>query len=315
MAMGYTRKLAGYSAPELLRKSSLDEKVDTWSLGCICFELCCDRKKFEGDVEVTELELESSISAIDQPSWLKDQNTSNTFGKWIKEMLASDHGGRPSAKDFGQRFDELLQHLIPPAATNEHTTNELTTVWSILRKEFKFLCPKYLLGTDVPPAYQGTLRFENVVPQGATRKEQINLCGRAKEIACAREVLLGREHNYTLWSKTLQAWARYLLQGATLQSRAAAAQQFRDLLALKGGVLGEQYPETVAVRAGLAWCMSNDNPAEAVQMFAACHTTQRQLLGRNHRETLSAKVGCARAFLSQLDAFSKTVEPPLLYQS
>jgi tetratricopeptide (TPR) repeat protein len=245
--------------------------------------------------------------SFEQPQWLRDQETSTTFKNWIAEMLDLHCGRRPSAKSLGQRFHELLQHLSPVP-----TTTDQTTIWDKIREEF--LCPKYLLGTDVPPpTYQGTLRFENVMPQGAIRAEQTKLLASADEMACAREILLGRKHNYTLWIKTRHAWIRHLVLGFIPRSRTVTTELFTNLLALKQVVLGLEHPETVAVQVGLAWSKAIDHPQEAVDLFIEGHNTQREALGQYHPETLSSKAGVAMAYLLQVTAtkesFTDAVEP------
>ena len=48
------RGTSSYRAPELLRFSTFDDRVDIWALGCVFYELVCRKTAFKDDWQVTE---------------------------------------------------------------------------------------------------------------------------------------------------------------------------------------------------------------------------------------------------------------------
>ena len=53
-----------YMAPEVLDGTGYDMKSDVWSLGCMCYELCCLKSPFKKeDSKMSLYELFQSIKA------------------------------------------------------------------------------------------------------------------------------------------------------------------------------------------------------------------------------------------------------------
>ena len=80
-----------------------DGKSDIWSLGCVLYEICAQRKTFDGD---NPLAIVRKIMAVQYEPLSKKLPYTNKARQLIKDMLQKDPRKRPSA-------DELDKELIP----------------------------------------------------------------------------------------------------------------------------------------------------------------------------------------------------------
>jgi hypothetical protein len=281
----------GYTAPERISDVSqvpVDSlgKCDVWSFGCILFQLYDGRTLFWDREEVkkfAELKRDPEV-----PSSTESQGR-DTLSKWIQSMLRIDYDRRPTARQLGQRFYELLA-IVTQAADEASITSP-----------DGFLDSKYSLSTDIPPnsSAQGTfesLRREDLFPISSPKYRQRRL-RRAEQILNAREALLGIDHPLTIWSMTVLAWIYYfegpLRKGVTL---------FEDLVRFTTETRGVEHRETLAAMAGLAWTMALDprNPDAAQPLFRKVRTLQEKVLGAKHPDTMNTNAALGREFL--LDA-------------
>jgi len=211
---------------------------------------------------------------------------------WIRPMLRIDYDIRPTARQLGQRFHELVAIVCPSA--------DGVLVPEIVVAD-EFLHSKYSLSTDIPPnsSTQGTfegLRREDLFPISSPRYRQRRL-KRAEQIVTAREKLLGDEHPLTVWSMNVLAWIYYFQgpfkKGVTL---------FEDLVRFATRTRGLENRETLAAMAGLAWTMVLDprNPDAAQPLFEQVRTLQEKVLGAEHPDTLNTTAALGREIL--LDA-------------
>ena len=191
----------GYTAPERISNVSqvpVDSlgKCDIWSFGCILFQLYDGQSPFQDREEIKQFaELKRDLEL---PSSTESQGR-DTLSKWIQSILHIDYDRRPTARQLGQRFYELLAIVTQSA-------DEVS-----ISSPDGFLDTKYSLSTDIPPnsSTQGTfenLRREDLFPISSPKYRQRRL-RRAEQILNVREALLGVDHPLTIWSTTILACA------------------------------------------------------------------------------------------------------------
>ncbi len=98
----------GYAAPEQIRDaSSVDERADIFSLGCVLYELMCGTGPFAG-MSTFEVLRASSRGAFTDPATLAVGVPSDVLAM-IVEMMAPDPTDRPrSARTVLQRLDQAI---------------------------------------------------------------------------------------------------------------------------------------------------------------------------------------------------------------
>ena len=84
-----------YISPELCEARSYDEKSDIWSLGCVLYEICAQKKTFDGD---NPLAIVKKIIEVQYEPLSKKLNYSNRLRSLIKMMLQKDSRKRPSSE-------------------------------------------------------------------------------------------------------------------------------------------------------------------------------------------------------------------------
>lgn len=126
----YARGTSSYRAPELLANGKFSNKVDTWAVGCILYEVVFLRKAFFSDVEVSMYATrdESAGGGLDftfssgifhpKPSLLSPAGRVDKISNFelmkmeieriIQVMLSADPLARPSATDFNVMFDAYI---------------------------------------------------------------------------------------------------------------------------------------------------------------------------------------------------------------
>lgn len=98
----YARGIASYRAPELLTqsKSTYNNKVDIWALGCILYELIAHKQAFPDDFVVAHYVLSDAVPQLELPqlSEFSPRDQCIAF-QLIQAMLAVDTMSRPSTSD------------------------------------------------------------------------------------------------------------------------------------------------------------------------------------------------------------------------
>ena len=103
-----SRGKPGYRAPELLQypKSTYNEKVDIWSLGCILHELATGEKAFHSDTVTFEFAM-SDQSILAELS-LFDDPVRSAISELLDETLRIDFRMRPTAEVVRRKISLLL---------------------------------------------------------------------------------------------------------------------------------------------------------------------------------------------------------------
>jgi len=100
------RGTSSYRAPELLRFSTFDDRVDIWALGCVLYELVCRKTAFKDDWEVTEYARQNTKINVPMRPFV-DANARKPVLNLIHEMLRLRPNSRPSATDLCSLFDSI----------------------------------------------------------------------------------------------------------------------------------------------------------------------------------------------------------------
>jgi len=272
----------GYTAPERidpLRQLHAVSfgKSDIWSFGCILFYFYYGIPLFADLDEVKQfVKLEQDI--VMEP--LQGQRENRPLFNWINCILRIDYESRPTARQRGQRFHELLAIATP----------------SVEESSFDYLDSNYLLGTDIPPnpvcygTFEGLRREDLFRPNSPKHR----LKKRAEQVLEAREVLLGPEHALTVWSMKMLAWI-YYFEGPFNK----AVMLFEDLVTVGKRMYGPVHRETLASMAGLAWTTALDsrNSDQALTKFEQVRSIQEKVLGAKHPDTMNTAAAFGRAIL------------------
>lgn len=90
-----------YMAPEIIKETKYDNRVDVWSCGVIAYILLCGRPPFRGKAkpDIFKSILNNPLD-FEHPIWDKVSKASKDF---IRKCLDKDFNKRPQAKD-------LLEH-------------------------------------------------------------------------------------------------------------------------------------------------------------------------------------------------------------
>jgi Protein kinase domain len=230
-----------YRAPELLREENpgFNKKVDIWSLGCIVYELCFERKAFKDDFETYQFALAPKPLVVEFPAWFND-GVKTTLQSLINKSLDPDHETRASTSRMCSEAGKLISHL-----TNQDRLE--------LDHEQFFINTRNILSTDVP-TQEGYhfLRWEIGYPRrdATTRSPFVARC---KKIVQARKNLLGANHGNTFWSELCLGWALY--SSGALEE---AIEVFTEAIGIASNsaqpVLGEHHIDFA--RFGLAWTLT-----------------------------------------------------------
>ena len=100
------RGTSSYRAPELLRFSTFDDRVDIWALGCVFYELVCRKTAFKDDWQVTEYARQNMKMYVPLRRFV-DVNARTPVVNLIHEMLQLRPSSRPSAADLCSLFDSI----------------------------------------------------------------------------------------------------------------------------------------------------------------------------------------------------------------
>ena len=286
------RGKAGYRAAELVLdgKKTFNKKTDIWSLGCILHDLCLGRKAFPTDVAAYEYSRIKQKLAIEFPPSLEG-TAEVVLESWIHDMIDWDSTRRPPPEALEKRFSKLLLAVIsPPVST------QLRATWA----HTNFLLPENLLSTDSPSNNQAMMtqtppRWEHVLFQGYPHSHNIETLARARQIALARERLLGETHAQTVHSKVRLAWTSYYMS----HDVEGTSEQFEKLWELTPH--DEQCNrETVSYLAGIGWSAFNSaNYDESLDMFQKALEIQLQSDRLLDCDSLSYSTALAKVQLAQ----------------
>ena len=272
-----------YRAPELLRegRKTFNKKTDVWSLGCILHDLCVGKSAFLTDIAVFEYaSRKKPLEIIFPPAFLGAADI--IFGMWICEMIDWDPSRRPTLEALGKRFWQFLYLVITPSPISR-TTYANTDL----------LLSENLLGTDSPNAMTKQIppKWEHVLFQGHPHSHNIATLERAKQIAAAREKLLGESHSQTIHSKIRLAWTCFYMC-PTCETN--PSQQFEKLLELQAREKMAD-PETVSFLAGIGWSeYISENYDKSSQMFEKALEIQYQCDRVTDTDSLSYSVALAK---------------------
>lgn len=112
-----------YTAPEILDDAPYNEKVDTWSLGVICYVLLCGSLPFysENELEISDLVLAGKYDLGETDShWLKVSESAKDL---IKNLLTLDPNKRLSA-------EEVLAHPFISGERKLNLTKRRSVKWN-----------------------------------------------------------------------------------------------------------------------------------------------------------------------------------------
>jgi tetratricopeptide (TPR) repeat protein len=279
-----------YRAAELVRedKKTFNKKTDVWSLGCILHDLCVGKRAFGTDVAAWDYSLKKEPLNIKFPSSLEFA-AELALELWIREMIDWDPARRPTLDALGKRFGQLLYLVMTPSLESKR----IRTTW----ENIDLLHPENLLSTDSPSNNQAMMkqippRWEQVLFQGSHHSHNIKTLERAKQVAVARENLLGMSHPRTIHSKIRLAWTSFYMSPTSVVN---SSEQFKSLLELKApNEMTDR--ETVSYFAGIGWaeCLS-ENYDESSRMFEKALEIQQQSDRLMDPDTLSYTVALARA--------------------
>lgn len=104
-----------YMAPEQARDSSVDQRSDLFSLGCLLYRLCTGELPFKGSNALSTL----TSLALDTPAPVRSLNPAipEAFSSLITRLLAKDPKERPtSAKEVVQALQVIEREISPVAA-------------------------------------------------------------------------------------------------------------------------------------------------------------------------------------------------------
>lgn len=113
---GGSSKIQGtpsYVSPEQIRRQSLDEKSDVYSLGCTYFELMSGKRPFTG-TSINEL-LSRHLHAAPPSLEAVNRNVSPAFSQLVQRMMAKKPADRPSVEQVGRECEGLSVFKSPPA--------------------------------------------------------------------------------------------------------------------------------------------------------------------------------------------------------
>jgi tetratricopeptide (TPR) repeat protein len=292
------RGTGGYRPPELLTddKRLFGKKSDIWALGCILYEICVGNHAFKSDFEILNYALEKQPLQPAFPHSL--EKASSILLSWIREMLHWDFQDRPTASGSGRHFAKLLS--LTTRISPEDQAN-----W----EESDLLNVKNLLGTDLPITStdgmmnNGSPRWEEVLCSGGSRKYNLGVSRRAKNLVDARDTLLGKKHSLSIWSRVRLAWTDYYIGNIPVTIEDS---EFTALMQLKGDT---EDRETAAFWAGLGWtAFALRDCDSALRHFEKAIEIQRRLGHRTDSDTLSHYVGLARVQLGVAGDFMKAHE-------
>src|SRR5438045_1338648 len=94
-----SRERRKYALEMVNTESVYTEKADSWSLGCILFEICTRRQLFMDDKVVQEFK---SSDDLQLPFFdgVNDNFKNVIKSEWISKMLETDLEKRPSAREL-----------------------------------------------------------------------------------------------------------------------------------------------------------------------------------------------------------------------
>lgn len=286
------RGKVSYRAAELVRegKKTFNKKTDIWSLGCILHDLCVGKRAFGTDVAAWDYSLKKEPLQITFSPSLEGA-AEIVFGSWIREMIDWDPARRPMPEALGKRFWQLLFLAVPTSPTSK----TLQTTW----KDTDLLLPENLISTDSPSNNQAMMtqippRWEHVLFQGSHYSHNIKTLERAKQIAVARENLLGESHPQAIHSKVRLAWTSFYIPQTSI---ANSSEEFKKLLDLKSpNELADR--EAASYLAGIGWSeYSSDNYDESLLMFQKALEIQSDRLLDS--DSLSYTVASAKVQLTK----------------
>lgn len=285
----------GYRAPELVRTDqpgSFSKETDTWSLGCVFYELCIGAPRFISDVYVHEYAKSDERLDIEFPLSFRRSVAQIVFESMIREMLDRQPERRPTAKELGNDFWRVMSLL---------TTSSMSSAMEHGWQNIDFLSPENLLSTDMPSINQLTMkeippRWEHVLFQGASHSHNIKTLARSKQVLAARELLLGASHALTIHSRVRLAWTSFYMNAIDV---ANPSDQFKKLLELTPA--HEHIDrETVSYLAGLGWSERiAGNWDEAFENFKKAIDIQHHLGRSTDADTLAYMVALEEMSFAQ----------------
>jgi serine/threonine protein kinase len=95
-----------YMSPEQMNGSKVDEKVDTYALGCIMNEMWTRRQPWRESNHFFQIILKVAVNG-DRP-WM-DPETPSGYARLIKKCWHQDPHQRPSCADVLRRLDILIR--------------------------------------------------------------------------------------------------------------------------------------------------------------------------------------------------------------
>ena len=284
----------GYRAPELVRdrNKTFNKKTDIWSLGCILYDLCVGKKAFPTDVAAYDYSLQKEKLAFEFPGSFAGA-PEFVFATWIREMIDWDSARRPTPEALGKEFWRLLYLVIDPSLVSATLRN----TWA----NTDLLLTENLLSTDSPSDNLAMMkqippRWEHVLFQGDPHSHNIETLERAKQVAVAREKLLGESHPKSIHSKVRLAWTCFYMSPTSV---ANSSEQFKKLLELKAPNENADR-ETVSYLAGIGWSeFTSENYDEAAKNFEKALEIQHQYDRLVDPDSLSYTVALAKVHLVQ----------------
>lgn len=162
-------------------------------------------------------------------------------------MIDWDPTRRPTLQQLGEEFWKLLYLTVSQSPVCNWTAMRMSWMKTDLLKS------ENLISTDMASVNQ-TLnqvppRWDHVLFQGVPHSHNLKTLNRAKQVALARQNLLGASHPHTIHSRVRLAWTSFYLPSSDIN---IAAEQFKILSELS-------VPEEATSReiasyyAGLGW--------------------------------------------------------------
>src|SRR5271170_4772873 len=189
---------------------------------------------------------------------------------------------------FGERIERWILTL------GSHGSPTLAIYLALLLTE-------NLLSTDSPSDNLAMMkqippRWEHVLFQGDPHSHNIETLERAKQVAVAREKLLGESHPKSIHSKVRLAWTCFYMSPTSV---ANSSEQFKKLLELKAPNENADR-ETVSYLAGIGWSeFTSENYDEAAKNFEKALEIQNQYDRLVDPDSLSYTVALAKVHLVQ----------------